>query len=105
MLYQIVLEQSALDDIEQAARWIARQAKTDPMGKTSSWVGALQDAIGTLDHLPFRCSLVPESKTLIEEYRQLLFQKHRIIYTVRSNEVRILHVRHQRQGPLTLDDF
>ena len=105
MFYRISLEDAALDDIEQAAKWIARNAKINRANKMAVWLDALHKAIGSLEQLPHRCPLARENGFLSADVRQLLFHQHRIIYTVIGDTVHVLHVRHQRQRPLTREDF
>ncbi len=105
MLYRISLEDGALDDIEQATKWIARNVRANRAKKMSAWLDALHAALGSLERLPQRCPLARENDFLSADVRQLLFQQHRIIYTVIGGTVHILHVRHQRQRPLTREDF
>lgn len=105
MPYQVILEENAKEDIRKAVQWIAANAEKDSFAKSAAWFAALQDALDSLSELPFRCPSAPENKFLLEEIRQLLFQKYRVIYTVSGNAVHVLHIRHQRQRPLRPDDF
>ncbi len=105
MPYQIILEENAKEDIRKVVRWIAVNAEEDPFAKSAAWFTALQDALDSLSELSFRCPCAPENKFLVEEIRHLLFQKYRVVYTVSGNTVHVLHIRHQRQRPLRLDDF
>jgi len=60
------------------------------------WFSGLERAILTLEEIPTRCPIPPESKTL----RHLLYGRkphvYRVIYRIveRRKEVEILHIRH-----------
>ena len=105
MLYQITFEEEAIEDIRQTLRWIERNAKANPQTKAGQWFNAMQKAVDSLSMLPFRCPPAPETDLVDETVRQLLFQQYRILYAVRGDTVHNLHMRHQRQQPLTQEDF
>jgi plasmid stabilization system protein ParE len=67
-------------------------------------------AIETLAQQPDRCPHAPETDLLPTGLRELHFRSgrkitHRILFTVLSNNVRILRIRHAAQQYLTLDDL
>jgi plasmid stabilization system protein ParE len=90
MTYQVIVSSRAKRDIREAARWIAQFAPP----QATQWHYDIEAAILTLEHHPFRCPLAPENQFFPLEIRQLLFQKYRILYTVKGAEVHVLYVVH-----------
>ena len=74
------------------------------------WLTRLFEAIFSLDKLPARCPVIPESKELGYPARHLLFGKgngvYRIIFHVQEDEqhVRILRIWHASRAALTAAD-
>jgi hypothetical protein len=64
----------------------------------------LYASVATLETIPNRRGLARESDSFDEEIRQLLCgkrqHKYRILFAVRGNEVRVLHVRHAARQSL-----
>jgi plasmid stabilization system protein ParE len=65
------------------------------------WINGLDQAIDSLSTFPTRCPLAPENDTFVEEVRQHLYGRYRILFTLLDvdddgvpDTVRILHVRH-----------
>jgi plasmid stabilization system protein ParE len=95
MGYNVVIFPSAQKDIDQAFRWLVKHT---PRGATL-WHFELMEAIASLESFPFRCSLARENPYFRDELRQLLCGKYRIVFTVKDEEVHILHVRHTSRKP------
>jgi plasmid stabilization system protein ParE len=68
MIFEILIEDSADEDLDLAYRWIARRAPT----RAESWLSGARTAIGTLHTFPRRCPLAPENDDFDTEVRQLL---------------------------------
>jgi len=90
MSYSVIVEERAKDDIREAARWMAQYSPE----KAALWHFEIEEAVLSLENIPFRCPLAPESQLFREEIRQLIFDKYRILFTVRDEEVHVLYVRH-----------
>jgi plasmid stabilization system protein ParE len=93
--YEIVFAPTAYEDLDAILEWLSEEAPE----KVSEWFKAIQKHINTLSHLPESHPHAAENGLWgEEELRQLLFQqypsKYRIIYTVSSDTVRILNIRH-----------
>ena len=100
MIYRVLVQPSAFDDIESTYRWICDNQNPDA---ANSWYYNLQDALASLEKFPNRCVLAPESKILGRDIRQLLVGKqknYRVLFIVEEETVAILHVRHIRQARL-----
>ena len=90
MSYTVIVEERAKRDIRDAAYWMAQHSPE----KAMLWHFEIEEAIVSLENSPFRCPLAGESRYSPEEIRQLIFEKYRILFAVREEEVHVLHVRH-----------
>ena len=92
--WNVTVELPARRDIAEAHSWLEER---DP-DAADRWFNGLYDTIGSLETFPERCPLAPENKFFNEEIRQILHgrrqHKYRILFTVGSNAVHVLHVRH-----------
>jgi plasmid stabilization system protein ParE len=97
MKFQVITMPRAEADLEAACAWIQKYSPQ----RAARWYQGICAAIQSLDSMPHRCSLAPESEGAEVEIRQLLYGKrrgiYRILFTVVGNEVRVLHVRHGAQ--------
>jgi plasmid stabilization system protein ParE len=93
MTYRVVIQQPALDDLDEYYRWAAKHAPDT----AAKWLNRFQAELQTLADQPQRCSLAPENGRVSREIRQLLFGKrpnvYRAIFTVDGEAVRVLRVR------------
>jgi plasmid stabilization system protein ParE len=90
-MYQIQVATQARKDIGEAYDWLFEQSQV----AADRWFIELSNAIDSLEHFPNRCPIAPESKYFLNGVlRQLLHGKYRIIFTVRDDQVMVLHVRH-----------
>lgn len=90
MNYNVIIFPSAQKDIDQAYRWIVKHSPHT----AAMWHSDLTEAIASLESFPYRCPLAREDPFFKDELRQLLCGKYRIVFTVKDEEVHILHVRH-----------
>ena len=92
--YQVIILPSAERDIGEAYEWLAEQDAEAAIRSYNRLLGA----IFSLDTFPERCPLAPESEFFNAEIREIFHgrrqHKYRILFTVRENEVHVLHVRH-----------
>ena len=100
MSYEIDFTEQAQTEANNAFEWIVQYSPE----KATLWYFDLMERIESLGHFPRRCSLVPESYEFAEEIRHLLYDKHRILFVVEDETVRILHIRHTAQKTLSPDD-
>jgi plasmid stabilization system protein ParE len=100
MAYQVIIEAPAQEDIKAALEWMAQSSGR----QATLWYDDLMEAIERLENFPRRCARAPENKYVKEEIRQLLFEKYRILFTIRDEYVHVLHVRHQAQRQLASDE-
>jgi plasmid stabilization system protein ParE len=99
MSFLVEITDPAEEDAREAARRIAQYAPE----KASLWYFDFPEAADSLQEFPTRCPIAPESSET-RELRHLLFGKYRIIFLIDDEMVYILHVRHQRQKPLSPDE-
>lgn len=105
MAFHIAISPRALSDIEAAYRYYV---EINP-GFAVSWFNGLENTIESLADFPKRCSLAFESDFFDFELRQQLYgtgsQCYRILFSIDGDEVRVHHVRHHRQAPITEIEF
>lgn len=102
MTHRVQTTESALADVVQIGNWIISQGAPDAAGK---WVSGLMATLRSLEVMPERCSVAPESSECEGEIRQLVFGDYRVLLTVRDECVFVLHVRHGRRRHATLQDL
>jgi plasmid stabilization system protein ParE len=73
MAYRVDISLSALQDAEDAYRWIKRRASREANAR---YKGLLK-AINGLEHHPTRCPIAPESEDLGMLIRQRLYGKNK----------------------------
>ena len=94
MKYRVRIETRATRDIDEASGWIAAVAP----GAAERWFNAIEEEIYSLELFPTRCPRAREDGLFPYELRQLVYGRrqgrYRIIFTIRGQTVRVLHVRH-----------
>ena len=95
--YSVELTTTAERQLREASHYIYERSPLN----AGRWLNGIRDAIRTLETLPTRCGIAPESKFVDAELRNLLFKSHRIIFEVDepTHSVRILYVRHGNMRP------
>ena len=108
MVYRVSLTAQARDDIADVFAYIVRAGAAESAGK---WVDRIEAEIFSLDEMPRRCPVAPESEKFGIEIRQLIFGKrtgtYRIIFRVDegSQDVHILTIRHTSRDEIKLEDI
>ncbi len=103
MIYQVLIQPTAFQDIENAYRWMCDNIDAQI---ANQWYYDLQDAIATLEQFPQRCSVAPETLAMGREVRQLFVGKrrqYRVLFVVENDVVAVIHVRHSRQARIPPD--
>ena len=94
MKYRVEVTETAWAEVEEAYDWLAKQSPKAAL----RWRSALLHAVDSLETMPHRCHLAPESKTWKREIRELLHGKrrgiYRILFEIRGDIVYVLRVRH-----------
>ncbi|HEX6746447.1 MAG TPA: type II toxin-antitoxin system RelE/ParE family toxin [Longimicrobium sp.] len=94
--YGVIVQPRAERDIEQAYRFRARQNRA----AADRWLDEILVGIESLEEMPSRCPVAPESAYVDREVRHLIHREHRIIFLVQERHVRVLTVRHAARKPL-----
>lgn len=91
MKYRVTFNREALGDIERSYEWGRRHWGEE---LTARWLDELFSTVDSrLASFPLGCPLAPESVESMYEIRQLIFDRYRILYTVRADEVLVIHLR------------
>ena len=94
MTYRVIIQPDAEAEITEDFAYIHARSPLN----AARWLRGLYATIETLETLPSRCGLARESRSFRTEIRQLLYgrgrHRRRILFTTRSEEVHVLHVRH-----------
>ena len=98
-MFTVELTDPAKIDIRQNAEWWATNRSSD---QAEQWYIAIIQAIQSLEQMPLRCGLAPESNKFDFDLRQLLFGlssrlTHRILFGVEDETVTIFRVLHTSQ--------
>ena len=90
MKYAVIIHPDAEAEIIDAFRYI----HDDSAINARRWLEGLYKTIDTLESMPRRCALARENDAFDTEIRQLVYQSHRVLFTVERRTVHVLHVRH-----------
>ncbi len=110
MGYRVDLTPRAVSDIEDAFEYIYQGAPE----RAGRWLFGLMDAVYSLEDLPERFAVAPESEDLGKEVRQALYGKragiYRIIFRIYKEApgegvVRVVCVRHGARDRLKPEDL
>ncbi len=97
MAYLVELTLRAERDLDYLYQ---RISAADDSAAATRWLKGLEEAIYTLERLPRRCPVAPESRKAKRRLRQLLYGAKRDVYRViyeideSSKVVRVLTIRH-----------
>jgi plasmid stabilization system protein ParE len=101
MKYRVEITETAWAEVEEAYQWFAGQSLRAAM----LWKKTLLQTVDSLEMMPDRCHLAPESRTWKREIRELLHGKRRgvfrILFEIRGDMVYVLRVRHGARRLLT----
>jgi len=110
MAYRVDISPSALQDAEDAYLWIKEQSLT----RAGVWYEGLLKAIFSLEEMPARCPIAPESEVIGIVIRQLFYgrknNRYRILFAIgyddanREDVVRIFRIRHSARPRLTPEE-
>jgi plasmid stabilization system protein ParE len=101
MSHKVQLSQRARRDIEDAYRYIRR----DSPERARNWRERLQADIQSLRHFPERHVVLFGEAAAGYEVRQRLFGVYCVLYTIRSDRVDVLTVRHSARRPIEPDEL
>jgi|CXWL01.1.fsa_nt_gi plasmid stabilization system protein ParE len=90
--YKVEITSPAFNDLRESYIWGAEKWGAV---KARAWIRAAKKAAYSLVQFPERHSLVPqqEQTELGHDVRQMVFQRYRILFTIKDDMVYVLHVR------------
>ncbi|BAF72320.1 type II toxin-antitoxin system RelE/ParE family toxin [Sulfurovum sp. NBC37-1] len=92
--YEVLWTKEASLDLENIIGYIYEESHTI----AKEVYLAIKEHCSTLEYFPLRGRVVPEMKTLgILDYRELIYQRWRIIYTMEAQNVYLLLIIDSRQ--------
>ena len=111
MAFRVEIEPQALEDLDGIADHIKRKSS---FVVAERWFNGMIDAIASLEEMPARCPIAPESEAIGREIRLLLHGRknraYKIYFAIRyetpsTGAVRVFHVRHWARRALSLDEL
>ncbi|HEV8001302.1 MAG TPA: type II toxin-antitoxin system RelE/ParE family toxin [Planctomycetaceae bacterium] len=104
-MFSVKLGGRAQADVDHIYKWINAKSARGAI----NWYGAFLDAAAKLRVDPARHPKALDCEHLSEEIRECFFRtprgrSYRLLFVIRSSEVRILRVRGPGQPPITDDD-
>ena len=103
MKYRVRTTEQADEYAVELLEWLASREAGD---KGIRWFLDLEEAIFSLETQPRRCGHAPDGAGFPFEVRQLLFGRrphiYRILFTIDGDTVHVLHIRHGRRAPLSI---
>jgi len=92
--YKVFWTKDAISDFDAIITHIFTENKTN----AKAMFLAIKEQCSTLEHFPFRTRVVPELESLgIMQYRELIFKRWRIIYSIDNDTVNLLLIIDSRQ--------
>ena len=93
--YHVIVTPEAQSGIRESFLYIRARSPINAV----RWLQGLYAEIDSLERFPERCSYAREREYLDEEFRQLVFKSHRVVFFVDKprNTVYVVYVRHGRQ--------
>ncbi|HKQ49582.1 MAG TPA: type II toxin-antitoxin system RelE/ParE family toxin [Phycisphaerae bacterium] len=94
--FRVITSPSVEEEINDALVFIAKHSPENAL----KWANQIEDAILSLKEVPERCPLAPESEEFNVAIRHLVIGNYRVLFTIRGDEVHVLHVRHGARRPI-----
>ena len=91
--YRVRITSAAQVDLAKIHEYIAE----DSASAAAEWIDELDRQIATLEELPLRCPIIPESSDLGRQYRHLVFGSYRTLFRVAGGTVFIVRIIHGAQ--------
>jgi plasmid stabilization system protein ParE len=105
MKYKLIVQPRAAADLEEVYRWMAAHSPES----AARWFNGFLEAFASLETMPERCEMAPESQYVGVKVRQLLYGRrggvYRALYTIRGREVHVLHIRHAARNFISPEEF
>jgi len=105
MIYRVVFQPRALQQLEEQYQHIAKQNPS----AAANWFNRFVTSLESLSQMPERCAIARESELIGKEIRLFLFGKRagtrRAYFVVEADAVRILAIRHSAQSDIAPEDL
>ena len=101
MKFEVFITARAGRDIQEAYDFIAEHGPANP----DSWKAGLSQTLESLETLPGRCGLAPESAHVPETIHQTFYANFRILFIIKEDAVFVNHVRHSARLAMTKDEL
>ena len=101
MAYRVEVARNAEAELEALYLWLVDRAPS----QGEAWFNGFEQAILSLEHLPKRCRIAPESCDPEQPVRVLNYGRNRQVYRVfftvdeTAHVVRVVHIRRERKVP------
>ena len=107
MTYRVVLTKQASEELEAAADWWSEHRSSD---QARRWYAGFSDKIWKLSRQPDRLPFASENDDFPYTIRELHYglssrPTHRAVFTVVSDSVLVLTIRHAAQDRITPEDI
>jgi plasmid stabilization system protein ParE len=90
LAYRVKVGLAAKLDAKEHARFIITKAAPEA---ATRWLRILQKKVASLQEMPYRFDVIPESTDLEHEYRQFMHFSHRVIYRIDEQKATVYVVR------------
>jgi plasmid stabilization system protein ParE len=99
MKFKVIVQPAAQRLIDDQVNFIAVE-KAEPQS-AALWLSRVNDAIASLDFMPMRCSVAPESRFFSETIYMLPVDSHLILFSIDEDaqQVNVLSFRAGRELP------
>ncbi|MDH3717782.1 MAG: type II toxin-antitoxin system RelE/ParE family toxin [Planctomycetota bacterium] len=106
MTYRVAITDRAFGELDSACKWWSENRSAE---QALRWYKGFIQSIRSLANNPERRPLAPENHAFPHEVRQLVYgvghrPTHRAVFTMRSDLVLVLRVRHLAQKEISPDD-
>lgn len=102
MVYRVRILPGALQDARNYYEFIAGYSPETAV----KWFEGLFDVVQSLETMPMRCPIAPESELIGLSIRCLIYRKkYRVLYTIDEQVVQIYHIRHTAQEFMGSEEF
>lgn len=100
--YTVFIEESARFDVQHSYDWGCRVWGKE---RAQEWARELRAAIvKQLAAVPGGFPIAPENDEFVEEIRQMIVGRYRVLFTIQGRRVHILHVRGAYVGRISAVD-
>ncbi len=96
--FEVNVTSEVEEEIQKAFSYIFERSQRNAI----KWLRGLYQAIDTLETMPSRCALIRENEAFHIEVRNLLYESHRLIFTI-NEERNIVEVHAFRHA--AMDDW